>query len=159
MPWVVRWPAVAKSAGVRCETPVIVEDLFPTFLEGARLRAEFSEPLHGRSMLPLLREPAATLPGRALFWHYPNVWGPKGPGIHCHSSIRRGDWKLVYDHQYRSYELYNLAEDLGETWNRAASEEAKVAELAAELGAFLAKEGAQMPRTKEGGEVVPYPGS
>lgn len=63
---------------------------------------------------------------RAFLWHFPNNWGPKGPGIGAFSAIRQGDWKLIYYHAGQSYELFNLAADLGETKNLAAEQPARV---------------------------------
>jgi hypothetical protein len=61
--------------------------------------------------VPLLRQEEGYPNDRPLFWHYPNHWGPKGPGIGPSSTIRRGDWKLFYYHAPRRYELFNLSGD------------------------------------------------
>ena len=42
------------------------------------------------------------------------------------AAVRAGDWKLLHNHDY---ELYNLASDIGETKNLAASNPAKLAEM------------------------------
>ena len=95
---------------------------------------------------------------RAFFWHYPNHWGPPGPGIGASSSVRRGDWKLIYYHADRSYELFNIAEDLGETHNLASEEGKRTRRLAEELREYLTSVEAQMPTDRATGKVVPLPG-
>ena len=95
---------------------------------------------------------------RPLFWHYPNEWGPKGPGIGAFSAIRKGDLKLIYYHKDESFELFNIPEDLGEQNNLAAKKPGKVKELASLLTAHLKEVMAQMPIHKESGNPVAYPG-
>ncbi|MBK9385990.1 MAG: sulfatase [Planctomycetes bacterium] len=158
IPLVVRWPGAAPR-GERCAHPVIVEDLFATLLEIAGVAPEEHRSRDARSFAPSLREPQRVVPERALVWHYPHVWGPKGPGIGPYSALRRGDWKLVYDHATQRLELFDLTRDLGEARDLAASEPERTQALARELGAALAAYGAQMPQRREGGAPVPYPGT
>jgi arylsulfatase A-like enzyme len=94
---------------------------------------------------------------RSLYWHFPNHWGPKGPGIGPSSTIRQGDWKLIYYHADSSYELFNLAADLGEQRNLAASEPEIRERLAGQLARFLASVDAQMPTVRASGEMVALP--
>jgi arylsulfatase A-like enzyme len=51
---------------------------------------------------------------------------------HGHA-VRVGDWKLVLTNRNKTVELYNLAEDIGETQNLAEAMPEKVSELAATL--------------------------
>ena len=44
-------------------------------------------------------------------------------------AVRLGDWKLILNYKEKSYELYNLREDLSETTDLAAENPAKVKEL------------------------------
>lgn len=154
VPMIARWPGVAPAGSV-CANPVIIEDFFPTILEIAG--AAPPGPVDGRSFVPLLRAPAAPVPERPLFWHFPNHWGPTGPGIGPSSSVRIGDWKLIYYHADRSMELFNLREDLGETRNLAGSRPEERARLAAALREHLVRAGAQMPTDRKTGEKVPLP--
>jgi len=158
-PMIVRWPGVTRP-GSACNRPVIIEDFFPTILEMAGVQAvNTRQTVDGRSFASLLRDPMAPAKHQALFWHYPNHWGPKGPGIGPTSTIRKGDWKLIYYHADRHYELFNLADDLGETHNRAGEQPQRVAELAGELGRYLQSVDAQMPSDKQTGKPVPLPGA
>jgi arylsulfatase A-like enzyme len=159
-PMIVRWPGVTRPDTI-CATPVIIEDFFPTILEMAGVRSPRTvQTVDGRSFVPLLRgSEAAAVAGadRPLFWHFPNHWGPKGPGIGASSSVRKGDWKLIYYHADRSFELFNLAEDIGEAHNLASARPDKIEELAAVLTAYLKSVDAQMPVDKASRKPVPYP--
>jgi arylsulfatase A-like enzyme len=156
-PMIVKWPGVVKP-GTVCETPVIIEDFFPTLLEMAGAR-EFRtvQPVDGTSFMPLLRGRGTFPKERALFWHYPNNWGPTGPGIGPSSTVRKGDWKLIYYHADRKFELFNLAEDIGESSNLADKNQAKVAEMAELLTRYLKSVDAQMPVDKKTGRPVEWP--
>lgn len=160
VPMLVSWPGVTK-AGSTCDQPVIIEDFFPTILE----MAEVSEPqqvggkIDGKSFVAMLRgECDASRETRPLYWHYPNNWGPSGPGIGASSAIRLGDWKLIYYHDTQTYELFNLANDLGESSNVAEQHTEIQQRLANTLGEYLRSVGAQMPIRKESGKSVDYPG-
>jgi hypothetical protein len=111
--------------------------------------------------VPQLRGNQGLSRGRHLVWHYPNHWGPTGPGINFCSAIRKDDWKLVYYHDASrkdgQYELFNLSDDIGESSNLAAAYPERVAELADDLAEKLAKYNAQMPIVKATGQPVPLP--
>ena len=160
VPMVVAWPGVT-SAGSVCQQPVIIEDFFPTVLEMAGIpqAEQVGGVVDGRSFVNLLRgEQDESREVRPLIWHFPNNWGPRGPGIGPTSAIRLGDWKLIYYHESGKYELFNLAEDLAEQNNLADKHTAVRDRLAAELSEYLASVKAQMPIVKDSGQKVPYPG-
>jgi arylsulfatase A-like enzyme len=160
-PMLARWPGGARRSAVE-PTPVIIEDFFPTLLDAAGVKSPSPvQHVDGISFLPLLGK-AGALPykdvrDRALFWHYPNNWGPKGPGIGAFSAVRRGDWKLIYYHADRSFELFNLAADIGETANLAPSQPSRVKTLAATLGSYLRGVAAQMPTDTRTRKTVEWP--
>src|SRR5690606_6081552 len=95
----------------------------------------------GRSILPLLRDPQAKL-DRDLFWHYSHY---HAGGDSPYGAIRSGDWKLIEFYEDMRVELYNLADDLGEKNDLAASNPAKAAALRQKLHAWRASVAAQMP--------------
>ena len=161
VPMIVSWPGVT-DAGSICDQPVIIEDFFPTILEmaGVSQVEQIGGVVDGRSFVNLLRgDRDQTREDRPLVWHFPNNWGPGGPGIGPSSAIRLGDWKLIYYHQSQQYELFNLADDLGEQTNLAEQQPDVRDRLAAELGSYLSSVKAQMPVVKASGETVAYPGS
>jgi len=90
---------------------------------------------------------------RSLYWHFPNHWGPKGPGIGPSSTIRRGNWKLIHYYDGRPTELFNLAADLGESENLATRNPQIAKSLADDLHKFLSDAKAQYPSDKSTGEV------
>lgn len=161
VPMVVKWPGVAAPSSV-CRQYVMIEDFLPSIMEmtGASAKVKKMPRVDGVSFAPLLRGggKAARYPkNRALYWHFPNVWGPSGPGIGPHSAIRRGDWKLIYYHTDRRCELFNLAADLGEERDLVATERTKVKELTATLTRWLEETKAQMSTDKQTGKPAELP--
>ena len=160
VPMIVAWPGVTKP-GSQCHRPVIIEDFFPTILQlaGIQHANQIGGVIDGKSFVPMLQgRTAAETEPRELIWHFPNNWGPKGPGIGPSSAIRRGDWKLIYYHADQSYELFNLARDLGERHNVADREPEVRKRLAQALRRRLQAVEAQMPFIRATGKRVPYPG-
>lgn len=141
-------------------TPLIIEDFFPSIMEMAEIKeAQFPQIVDGQSFVSLLDGAVEENNKRPLFWHYPNEWGPEGPGIGSYSAVRQGDWKLIYFHTDQSLELYNLNEDIYENLNLVESKAKKTKELAQVLTAHLQEVKAQMPTDKITGEIVPWPTS
>lgn len=160
-PMIVKWPGTVKP-GSLCDAPVIIEDFFPTILQiaGCKGVQQVGGKLDGVSFLPLLKSQGAASSGRSLVWHYPNNWGPRGPGIGAFSSIRKGDWKYIFYHDPGRpvrQELFHIRADIGETRNLAGNNPAKARELAAELKRYLQDVGAQMPADKKTGEEITVP--
>lgn len=157
-PMIVKWPGKVKPNSTTHDY-LIIEDFFPSILEIASISDyQTVQPIDGVSFVPMLTHPnVAESKNRPLFWHYPNRWGPTGPGIGASSTVRLGDWKLIYYHTDRSFELFNLQEDIGETKNRATDSQEKLKELATVLTNYLKQVDAQMPKDKVTGKVVEYP--
>jgi len=156
VPMIVRWSGHVKAGGV-CRTPVITNDLFPTVLGMAGAPAKEIPPCDGRDLRPLLADPAHGARPRALYWHYPHVWGADGPGIAPFSAIRSGSWKLIYYHADRRKELFNLESDIGETHDLSKDRPDLTRSLSRLLGRHLRSVGAQMPVEKTTGKQVPWP--
>jgi arylsulfatase A-like enzyme len=157
VPMLAKWPGRVKGGSV-CRDYVIIEDFFPGILQMAGVEHdEALQPVDGRSFVPMLLQQGSTAQGRDLFWHYPNKWGGEGPGIGSTSTIRSGDWKLIYWYRDGAMELYNIAEDIGEHHNRAAAEPERVRELAGRLGRYLREVGADRPVLKASGMPAPWP--
>lgn len=160
-PMIVRWPGVTQ-ADTACDEAIIIEDFFTTILEMAGIKdpQQVGGIVDGRSFVPLLRGESGVSKGRPLFWHYPNNWGPSGPGIGSTSAIRKDDWKLIYYHNPTAptqLELFNIAHDIGETTNLADAEPERVHALRTELRNFLSTTKALMPTDKRTGDPVPLP--
>ena len=156
-PMLVKWPGVIKPSSV-ANTPVIIEDFFPTILELAGVSDyKTVQIVDGQSFTSILKGHAPNKKDRSLFWHYPNNWGPTGPGIGATSTIRNGDWKLIYYHLDSHFELFNINNDIGETTNLANKDISKVKELAVMLGKYLRGVEAQMPTNTNTTQLVPWP--
>ncbi len=158
VPMLIRWPGLTRPGAV-CREAVIVEDLFPTILEIAGIKGfrQVGGGVDGVSLVPLLKQVSGYPAGRALFWHYPNHWGPTGPGIGPLSAIRHYDWKLIYYHADQHYELFHLGKDLGELNNLASTEPEVRKKLARRLRTYLIRVRAQMPMERATLNPVPWP--
>ena len=153
---IVKWPGLVAESSVS-EVPVIIEDFFPSILEMAGINGyNTHQEVDGQSFVPFLK---GAVPGedRALYWHYPNVWGASGPGIGPYSAVRKGDWKLIYFHASGGKVLYNLEEDISEKKDLLNTNREKALELGKLLGDYLASCQAQMPTKNEDGKLVGYP--
>ena len=156
-PMLVKWPGKVKPNSVS-DSYLIIEDFFPTILEMAGIRSPVTvQAVDGQSFMPLLQGKGPMLSERPLFWHYPNEWGPSGPGIGASSSIRQGDWKLIYFHNDQHMELFNIQEDIGEQINLSDAQPARTQQLAKILSDYLRSVKAQMPRDKKTQQPISFP--
>lgn len=142
VPFMVRWPGVVKPGSV-CSQLVHQADLIRTFADilGATLPDDSAEDSH--SMLPLLKGE-----NRPIRQHAVSTAASGVPGV------RSGLWKYIP----APSQLYNLADDLGETKNLAEAMPGKVAEMQALLEKLIT-DGRSTPGTsqKNDVEVVRHP--
>lgn len=159
VPTMIAWPGITDESR-KCHTPIITHDLFPTILTmtGVELPEEYAHHVEGRDLTALLKGTDGFDDERPLFWHQPHQWGAAGPGIFPFTSIRQGDWKLIYFHADRSFELYNLAEDIGEMKNLAADQTDTVLRLTSRLDQWIQEAGAQLSIDKSTGRPIEMPG-
>ena len=130
VPFFVSWPG-KLPAGKVYEHPVIALDVLPTALKAAGMKAP--ENCDGVDLLPHFKGEANALPHTSLYWRF----GPQ-------KAVRRGQWKLVdwRDHdakQNSGWELYDLANDIGEQHDLATSQPQLVAEMSREWEQWNAK--------------------
>ena len=126
---------------------VTVFDLFPTILGVAGI--PFSHEIDGFDLSPYFRATPGTHRPQEVLIHYP----------HDHNSdyftvYREGNYKLIYSYDENTindtfdasnndnqitpvFELYNLADDIGETTDLAQSDPARVAAMATKMGREL----------------------
>ncbi len=146
-PLVVVWPGVVTRGSTSDEIVQSI-DFYPTILEMLGLEPQAGQEFDGTSIVPALR--GSQLDREAVFCYFPHQTGVPDatpPSVY----VRRGDWKLIrffFDGENfaHRYELYNLAEDIGETTNLADSKPAKVKELDALIEGFLADSRPVLPR-------------
>lgn len=138
-PMMVSGPGI--DAGTTCDVPVTSTDFYPTMLDLAKLDRRPEQHVDGLSMLPLLKGGEGDN-GRAIYWHYPHYGNQGGsPG----AAIRLGDWKLIEFFEDGTQELYNLANDIGETKNLRNEHKEKGDELAKMLHAWQKVVAARFP--------------
>jgi arylsulfatase A-like enzyme len=141
VPLIVRAPGVSRP-GMVSSVPVVSMDLYPTLLDLLGLPLRPDRHRDGVSLLPLLRG-AASLDREALYWHFPHYHGSTWtPG----AAVRAGDWKLVEFYEYGTAELYNLAEDLGESRELSAEHPEQREHLLELLHSWQRELGAKLPR-------------
>jgi len=151
------WPGVIK-AGSRCNTPTTSVDYMPTFAELAGGELPSTQPVDGRSLVPLLKGEDA-LADRSIFWHYPLYLPSTKPVIPIYgtgklywravpsSMVVKGNWKLIHFYEDDTIQLYNLKEDVSETSNLAESQPEKAAALLEELKNWVNETDAPIPKT------------
>jgi arylsulfatase A len=140
VPAIARWPGVVP-AGTVCDTPVTTHDVHPTLVELAGGTIPATDPVDGTSLVSVLRDPAAPLPRDTLFWHLPHYHHATPAG-----AVRRGSWKLLEYFEDGRLELYDLAQDPGETTDLAAAEPRRAEQLREALANWRETVGARMPR-------------
>jgi arylsulfatase A-like enzyme len=167
VPFLVRAPMTA-SAGKTCDVPVTSIDIGPTVLELAGLSFPKEIALDGLSFTAALQNPAmsyadgstpsdkstdepaalqagvnaVSLTNRKLYWHYPHYHSSQWrPG----AAIRDGRWKLIEFYETDSFELYDLANDMGESIDVKQQHPAVAEELRASLAAWQNRLGAKKP--------------
>ena len=136
----VNWPGKIP-AGITVKEPLHVVDWYPTLLKLTGAPAAQRLPPDGLDIWPVLTQGAKS-PHDALLLH------GTVPG---RAAIRMGDWKLLLNASEQDaeeasadepasagrVELYNLARDVAEKNNLAATQPEKVKELRARLNVFL----------------------
>ncbi|NOX56451.1 MAG: sulfatase [Planctomycetes bacterium] len=142
VPFVFRWPG-RIPAGTVCGTPICSIDLVPTICEAVGATLPKDRTIDGISLLPLLTQ-SGSIDRQALYWHFPHYWW--GTNVRPYSIIRDGDWKLIRHYETGRIELYNLANDLGETNDMAESRPDLVRRLSAKLDGWLTSVGAKLPK-------------
>lgn len=142
VPLIIKWPGVSQAGRVIAE-PVTSTDLYPTCLVAAGLPLRPNQHLDGLNLQPLISG-SGSLARPALFWHYPHY--SDHPNTFPASVIRKGPWKLIESFDPEGVELYNLAEDIGESRNLASEQKALAGELRRELDAWRREVDADMMR-------------
>jgi arylsulfatase len=125
-PLIIAGNGVGRPAGSINHSLMHVKDLFPTFLELAGLTAPRTydgKPVHavqGKSQVAMLagRSDSVRTPDDYLGWEFMGNY-----------AIRQGDWKLLHEGKpwgKADWELFNIAQDPGETRDLAAAEPERV---------------------------------
>ena len=150
-PLVVVWPGNVPS-GKTSDAFFNSADLYPTFLDVAGIELPQGHPVDGISQKNVWLGQKESVTDE-IFCYFANYSPRVGqlPG----ASLRRGDWKLIrffHDNpdQTHRYELFNLADDIGETRNVAHRHPELVADMDARIEAILEQTDATIPVKHEG---------
>ncbi len=142
VPFVVRWPGVAKPGSV-CGQLVHQADIIATFSDalGAKLPETAAE--DSVSLMPLLRGGEAPVREGAVSASAAGAF-----------AVRKGAWKLISGPAGAAApgQLFNLADDLGETTDLAAANPEKTAELSALLQKWV-DDGRSTPGARQTNDV------
>ena len=133
VPFVMRYPPLVPPRTVR-DPMVLNVDLAPTLLELAGIKPQVA--FHGRSFLPILRDPAAGGRASVLLEHFEEKVG----AVPNWQAVRTGRWKYIrYPNLEGMDELYDLEGDPGEVTNRVADPDLRstLRELRDELDSLL----------------------
>ncbi|GAB2806854.1 sulfatase [Ferruginibacter profundus] len=133
-------------AGATSAVPVCTADFFPTIAKAINGAYKKDSSIDGENIFQMLSNPAKYTT-RQLFWHYPHYSNQGGkPG----SAIREGNYKLIYNYENDSLELYNITLDIGEKNNIAAENKEIVNRLKRKLFTWLQKTNALRPLPNPG---------
>jgi len=114
VPLIVSWKNHIP-VGRRLDTPVTSMDAVATAVDVAKATSGKTK-FDGISLMPLLDGQVAEWSERPLFWR-----------VGKQSAIRVGDWKL--ERNGKEWQLYNLANDIGEGTDLATQEPARVQQM------------------------------
>jgi len=151
VPMLVKWPGITKPQTI-INQYIIIEDIFPTFLEMAGLKNEANTSIDGASFVPLLTSKGAYPEARPIYWNFPNTYDQPP-----YSSIRKGNWKLIYHHTDRKIEVFDLKDDISEQNDLSEINPEITQQLSDLLTAHLISTGAKMPIDKITGKAVEFP--
>lgn len=115
------------------DIPVTIADLYPTL--GTIMHQKYNKhaTIDGENILSLIYKKNSE---REIYWHYPHYSNQGGkPG----AAIRKGKYKLIFNYENQTTELYDLFTDLGETNNIASTFPAIANQLQTSLFNWLKK--------------------
>ena len=122
-PFIAYWPGRIEANRITTQPGHII-DLLPTCLELAD--GTYPTEFQGRDIIPQEGKSLVSIfEGKTRTPHQQLCWEWSG-----NASIRKGDWKLVWDKRIKKWELYNLAKDRTETNNLAEQFPKRVTQLA-----------------------------
>jgi len=138
-PLLIKWPGKVKP-GSTCSTPTMNIDFYPTLAEMIHTKIDPSQHMDGLTIVPLLN--GKTIDRDTLYWHYP-LEKPHFLGGRSSGAIRKGHWKLIEFFDDGHFELYNLAEDIGEQNELSSKYPEKLKELKNQLAKWRRDIGAK----------------
>ncbi len=121
--------------------PVTVADIWPTIAKAADRKFKPAPSVDGKDIISLMADTTFYF-SRTLYWHYPHYSNQGGkPG----AAMREGNWKLIYNYEDKSIELYDLRLDVQEQNNLSLVRKETAARLQEKLLNWLRETQAAMP--------------
>lgn len=140
----IRVPYFIKIPGqkelVKIDVPASGIDFLPTILDLTGVGGTDLLAIEGKSLAPVMR--GMEIEPRPLFWHYPHYGNQGGDPS---STIRDGNWKLIYYWEDGHVELYNLVGDPSEQQNLSDQNPEVTQKLFSQLIAWLERTQANKP--------------
>ena len=147
VPGMIRWPGHAEP-GQTSDIPISGVDLLPTLCEITGAGLPRGRAIDGASFLPIF-EGRPIKRKTPLYWQFNRASGePKiamrvgnwkilarltGPNLGPGADLIDADMQAIKSAEIRAFELYNLANDIGETKDLAAAESDRVRSMSAEM--------------------------
>lgn len=136
VPFFIHWPGGGLTGGRNIDTLTAHVDVLPTLMDFCGLKRPAGPPLHGKSLRPLLDNPKASWPDRALVTDSQRMeklipWK--------HAAVMTQQWRLVntsMDGAPSKLELFDIHTDPGQKQDVAAQNPAVVASLKAKYEAW-----------------------
>jgi arylsulfatase A-like enzyme len=140
VPMIITWKNAIKKPSVST-LPISSVDIYPTVAKAINGSYKKDMKIDGDNIFAMLAD-TTNFKNREIFWHYPHYSNQGGkPG----SVIRKGNFKLIYNYEDESVELFNLLNDESEKQNVASKYEQTTKELKAKLFDWLQKNNATKP--------------
>ncbi len=109
VPFCMQWKGKIQ-AGRTYKRPVISLDLMPTFITAAGGKVDPAWQLDGVDLMPLATGQLNDRPHETLYW----AWGPR-------KAIRHGDLKALSTNNGKTWQMFDLSQDVAEKTDLAAS--------------------------------------
>ena len=143
VPFIIAGPDIQPNSW--SHVPIVGYDLFPTFCSWAKIpQNQLPRNIEGGSFAHILPKDGQGEINRSrsgLFFHFPHYQSEDGP----QSSVRDGNWKLIYFYEDQHAELFNLENDISERTNLAAKDPARTMAMQTQLESYLREINAQFP--------------
>ncbi len=143
----IRVPLIAVGPGIRahtvCETPVTLPDWYPTLLALSGIPMHPHHTVDGMDISPLLR--GEEMAERPIFWHYPHYGNQGGTPV---AAVRFGRYKLLRFFEDEHVELYDLLQDISESFDISVSQPQRAKEMKELLDTWIQEIGGILPQKR-----------
>ena len=142
----IRVPLFIRGPGIEADSwshqAVVGYDFYNTFAEWAGYKKPLPKNIEGGSITHLLagKDKPVSRSREGLVFHFPHYQGDTP-----HSTLIKGDFKLLHFYETEDSQLYNLADDLRESRNLAKAQPELAAAMETELMSRLKAIGAELP--------------